>query len=563
MDQETKDKIKELFGGITEPVRIIYFASEKNCPYCRDQRFLLEEVVRLSNKLQLVVYDFDKDRELAKRYRVDKVPATIIVGKREYGIRFFGYCASHEFTSLINALVLVGGGETDLNPELVKMVQAIKTPVHLEVMVTLACPYCPQSVYAAHQLAFVNENITADMVEASEFPELSKTYDVSGVPKTMINGRVGFTGALPAQSVYLEIVKTIDPEGFERAEQTLRETQGHRHVVKADENTVYDTIIIGGGPAALSAAVYAARKEMNVLLVARELGGQMTSTAVIDNYLGLPGISGRELKEQFVFHAEQYPIAEHLGEKVSGLKSDNAVFHVLTDGNHRFKARSIIYAAGKEYRRLGVPGEDKFIGRGVAFCATCDAPLYRGKRVAVVGGGNSAFTALRDLAGFAKELFLIHRRNDFRADDSLVREIKALPQVRLYPDTTVREYLGGDKLQAVRLLTSDGKREFELEVDAVFLEIGLMPNTDPAKGLIELNSRGEIPVEKDNSTSIPGFFAAGDSTDVADKQIIIAAGEGAKAAIGAYNYLIAHKLFEKKVPDESWSQSVEEKGGDA
>lgn len=552
MDQETKDKIKELFGSITEPVRIIYFSSEKNCPYCRDQRFLLEEVVRLSNKLQLVAYDFDKDLEPAKQYRVDKVPATILAGKREYGIRFFGFCAGHEFTSLINALVLVGGGETDLNPELVKMIRSIRTPVHLEVMVTLTCPYCPQSVYAAHQLAFVNENITADMVEASEFPELSKTYDVSGVPKTMINGRAGFTGAMLAQSVYLEIMKIIDPDGFERVEQTLRESQGHRHVKKADENAVYDTIIVGGGPAALSAAVYAARKGMNILLVARELGGQMTSTAVIDNYLGLPGISGRELKEQFVYHAEQYPIAEHLGEKVTGVEFDNAVFQVLTDGDHRFKSRSIIYGAGKDYQRLGVPGEDKFIGHGIAFCATCDAPLYRGKRVAVVGGGNSAFTAVRDLAGFAKELFLIHRRKDYRADESLVRAIKELPRVRLYTDTTVLEYLGGETLRAVRLRSSGEKKEFELEVDAVFLEIGLTPNTDPVKGLMELNLRGEITVKKDNATSVPGFFAAGDATDVADKQIIIAAGEGAKAAIGAYNYLIANKLFEKKVPDENW-----------
>jgi len=552
MDQETKDKIKELFGGISEPVQIIYFTSEKNCPYCRDQRFLLEEVVRLSNKIQLVVYDFDKDRELVKRYKIDKVPATVIAGQKEYGIRFFGFCAGHEFTSLINSLVLVGGGETDLPPDLLKMAQAIKTPVHLEVLVTLTCPYCPQAVYAAHQLAFVNENITADMVESSEFPELSKTYDVSGVPKTMINGRAGFTGALPVQSVYLEVIKTIDPEGFERIEQTLRETQGHRLVVKADENTVYDTIIIGGGPAALSAAVYAARKEMKILLVTRELGGQMTSTAVIDNYLGLPGVSGRELKEQFVFHAEQYPIAEHLGEKVTELKLDDALFQVLAGGDRRFKARSIIYAAGKDYRRLGVPGEDKFIGHGIAYCATCDAPLYKGKRVAVVGGGNSAFTAVRELAGFARELFLIHRRDEFRADESLVREIKEIAHVRFYTNTTIQEYLGGEKLQSVRLRTSDGKREFELEIDAVFLEVGLTPNTDPVKNLLELNSRGEIPVKKDNSTSVPGLYAAGDSTDVADKQIIIAAGEGAKAAIGVYNYLIANKLFEKKVPDETW-----------
>jgi alkyl hydroperoxide reductase subunit F len=553
MDQETKDKIKELFDGLTGPVRITCFTSEKNCPYCRDQRSLLEEVVRLSGKLQLVVYDFERDREIAKRYRIDKVPATIISGARDYGIRFFGFCAGHEFTSLINALILAGTGEPDLPPEFVKMVQAIKTPVQLEVMVTLTCPYCPQSVYAAHQLAFVNEKITADMIEASEFPELSKTYDVSGVPKTMINGRAGFTGALPVQSVYLEIIKVIDPEGFERIEQTLRENQGHRQIVKADEGSIYDTIIVGGGPAALSAAVYTARKEMKTLLIARELGGQATSTAVIENYLGLPGISGRELKEQFISHAEQYPIAEQVGKNVVEVKQENALFQVLTEDKQRFQARTIIYAAGKDYQRLGVPGEDKYIGQGIAFCATCDAPLYRGKRVAIVGGGNSAFTAVRDLSGFARELFLIHRREEFRADESLVREMKALPRLRIYTGTTVQEFLGGEKLQSVRLRSIDGKREFELEVDAVFLEIGLTPNTDPVKDLLKLNVRGEIPVDKNSSTSRPGFFAAGDATDLTEKQIIIAAGDGAKAAIAAYRYLIANKLFEKRVPDENWA----------
>jgi alkyl hydroperoxide reductase subunit F len=553
IDAETKDKIRELLADISGPVNIIFFAAEKNCPYCRDQRTLLEEVVRLSDKLRLVVYDFDRDQVLARRYRVDKVPATIITGAREYGIRFFGFTAGHEFTSLINSIVLVGSGKSGLDPELEKLVRAIAKPVHIEVMVTLTCPYCPQAVDAAHQLALVNENILADMVESSEFPKLSKIYDVTGVPKTMINAHAGFTGALPVQSVYLEIIKVIDPDGYERIEQTLRESQGHRDVVKADERAVYDTIIIGGGPAALSAAVYAARKALKTLLIARELGGQMTATAVINNYLGLPGVSGRELREQFVFHAEQYPIAEHVGKKVTEIKLGNGVFLALTEDQHRFQALSVIYAAGKDYRRLGILGEDKFIGQGIAFCATCDAPLYRGKKVAVIGGGNSALTAVRDLAGFAKEIFLIHRREQFRADETLVKEIREIPHVRFYTGTTVLEYLGGEKLQSIRLRSADDKREFNLEVDGVFLEIGLTPNTIPVKKLLPLNERGEIPVQKDNSTAVPGFFAAGDATDVPDKQIVIAAGEGAKAAIAAYNFLIANKLFEKKVPDDNWA----------
>ncbi len=553
IDQETAAQIREILGTTTSNIRIILFTRERECPYCPDQRRLLEELTALSSRLKLTVHDLDKDRSIAEQYRIDKVPATVIATDRDYGIRFFGLTAGHEFTSIINALVMVGTGRSALPPELEQIVKTITRPVHLEVMVTLTCPYCPQSVFAAQQLAFVNEHITADAVDATEFPELSKRYDVSGVPKTVINGAHSFVGAQPVQSLLLEVLKAVDPEAYAQHETAIRESKGHRHARKADPKRLYDTVIVGGGPAALTAALYAARKAMDVLLLTRELGGQMTNTETIDNYLGLPGSSGKELYEQFLFHVEQYPIAEGVGEPVAAVTKSKDGFEVRTADDRRFRGRSVIYCAGKEYRTLGVAGEDKYIGRGISFCAICDAPLYRDKRVAVVGGGNSAFTAVRDLARFAKEVFLIHRRDAYRADPVLVDEIKKLKGVRLYPGTTVKGFTGGDKLTGLRLQSGGRSADFELEVDGVFLEVGLAPNTAPVKELIGLNERAEIPVAKDNSTPVPGFYAAGDATDVPGKQIIIACGEGAKAAIAAYNYLINNKLIGKKVPDESWS----------
>ena len=212
-------------------------------------------------------------------------------------------------------------------------------------------------------------------------------------------------------------------------------------------------------------------------------------------------------------------------------------FFVFTDDDRKFAARSVIYCTGQEYRRLGVPGEDRFIGKNIGFCATCDAPLYRGKRVAVVGGGNSAFTAARDLLNFASEIHLIHRREGFEADETLIEEVKTSEKVKMHTSMIVNSFLGWEKLNGVRLESVDGTDRYDLVVEGVFLEIGLIPNSGPIQDLIELNDSGEIPVNRDQSTSVGGLFAAGDVTDFEEKQISIAVGQGAVAALSSYKYL--------------------------
>jgi len=551
MDKKTRKEVTHILKNLTKHVRLVYFTEGKECPLCQKQQELLKAVASLSDKLELQVYNIKKNREKARQYHIEVVPATVLVGKKDYGVRFLGLTGGHEFTSLIHAIVMVGSEKSGLHPELEKLIRKIDKPVHIEVMVTLTCPYCPQAVHAAQQLAMVNDHIQADMVDSAEFPDLAQRYDVFQTPKTVINETHSFIGAQPAQAVYLEVLKAIDPEEYERMEQMIRETQGTRRVRKPESKQRYDMIVVGGGPAAMSAALYAARKEMNVLLIAKEIGGQITYTANVDNYLGLPGISGKEMRDQFVFHMEQYPIAESLGANVHTVIREDALFTVVTENGNKFESNSVVFCTGKEYRRLGVPGEKKFIGRGIAFCATCDAPLYKGKRVAVVGGGNSALTAVRDLINFATEIHLVHRRDTFTADTSLVIEVKTAKNVIFHTNMVVEAFLGNERLKDVRLKSSGGKRIKELKVDGVFLEIGLTPNTDPIKGIIQLNDRGEIPVKADCSTTIPGFFAAGDVTDVPEKQIVVAAGEGAKAAISAYKYLLNKGLIKREVP-EAW-----------
>jgi NADH-dependent peroxiredoxin subunit F len=541
-DDKTKKELKTLLGKLQEPVTIIYFTQPMACPMCREQEKILKEFVAFSPKLKLEIHDFVKDTDKVLQFRIDKIPATVVMGKKDYGIRLYGVTAGYEFTSLLEAVMMISTGKSGLRPELEQLIRAIDTPVHLQVMVTLTCPYCPQAVHVGQQMAFVNDTIRCDMVESSEFPQVAQYYQVQGVPKTIINEINSFEGALPAESFYLEVLKAVKPEEYQKIENAIREAQGERRVKPADEKTQYEVIVLGGGPAAMSAAIYTARKDLDVLLVTKDIGGQITFTARVDNYLGLPGLGGKEMATHFRYHMEQYPIAEALGKAVEKVEKKDEMFVVTLEGGQTYRGNSVIYCAGKEYRRLGVPNEEPFIGKGIAFCATCDAPLYRGRRVAVVGGGNSAFTSVRDLLPFASEVHLIHRREAFTADPLLIDEVKSARNLTMHQSTVVREVLGREKLTGLRLVSNDGSELLDLPVDGVFLEIGLTPRSEPVKDLLPLTEFGEIPVNKDNSTTLPGFYAAGDVTDVEEKQISISVGDGAKAALAAHKYLLDHRL---------------------
>jgi glutaredoxin-like protein len=542
IDEKTKKELTGTLERLKQPVQILYFTQQFACPACRDQEELLKEVAGHSKKLKVEVYDFLKDATRAAEYGIDKIPATVVRGDKDYGIRFYGLTAGYEFSTFIQAVLMISEGKSGLPKGFETLVASINEPVHIQVMTTLTCPYCPQAVHVAHQMAFINNNIRADMVDAAEFPALSQRYEVGGVPKTIINEVHSFEGALPMEAFYLQVLKAINPEEYRRIEDMIRESRGERKVKKGEAGHTYEVIIVGGGPAAMSSALYAARKDLDVLLVAKSIGGQISYTAVVDNYLGLPGIGGNEMVERFRIHMEQYPIAEVLGQNVALVEKKDSLFRVVTEDEQHFTGHSIIYCAGKEYRRLGVPGEERFIGKGIAFCATCDAPLYREKRVAVVGGGNSAFTAIRDLIHFASEIHLVHRRDDFTADSALVSEVKKAPNLKIHTSTVVREVIGKETLEGMRLMSSDGKDFYDVLVDGVFYEIGLNPITGAVKKLVRLNENEEIPVGKDNATDVPGFFAAGDATDVQEKQISISVGDGAKAALAAHKYLLDQKL---------------------
>ena len=554
IDESIKVKLEQIFSKLVSPVKLLFFTQQNACPSCARQRELLEELSALSEKIKLEVYDFVLNSEEAISYQIDKIPATAVIGEKNYGIRFYGLTFGYEFDSLLESIIIVSTGHSGLKPQLEGLIKEVSEPVHMQVFVTLTCPYCPEIVRIVHQFALINNNIQADIIESSEFPQLVQRYNVYGVPKTVINETHSFEGTLTAEATYLELLKAVNPEKYRRLEETIQGNQELYKIKTIDEKHEYEVIIVGGGPAAMTAAIYCSRKGLDVALIAKKLGGQVTYTGDIENYLGLPNLSGEQMTKAFSNHLERYPIIELLGVEVLQVKKVDNDFIVDTEKGKHFKAKSIIYCAGKEYLRLGVPGENSFIGKGIGFCATCDAPLYKGKRVAVVGGGNSAFTAIRDLLNFATEIHLIHRRKEFRADIELVNELVKAKSVFVHTPMVVSEFLGKDNLTGVRLESIDSKDKLDLNIDGVFLEIGLAPNTDSLKDLIELNELGEVPTDRFQSTSMKGLFAAGDVTDVSEKQICIAVGQGAMAALTAHKYLVENKLTKSKIDSkELWT----------
>ncbi|NLN74956.1 MAG: FAD-dependent oxidoreductase [Armatimonadetes bacterium] len=303
------------------------------------------------------------------------------------------------------------------------------------------------------------------------------------------------------------------------------------------DKTNYDLVIIGGGPAAMTAVVYAARKQVDMLVISDDIGGQTMWSSGVENYLGFPFITGAELVQKFEDHVRTFNVPQEY-TRATRLARSGDVFNIDTQDGRQFTSRAVIIATGKSPKMLNVAGEKEFLGRGVTYCATCDGPVFAGQNVAVVGGGNSGLDAVVQMMKICPRVYLIERSQSPRADAIMIQKAKADPNVEILTNTTVKEIVGGNFVEGLVIDSVDGGNLRKLDVSAVFVEIGLSPNTDFLNGIVRLNQNKEIPVDCAARTGIPGLFAAGDVTDVPEKQIIIAAGDGAKAALGAYAYLV-------------------------
>jgi alkyl hydroperoxide reductase subunit F len=436
-------------------------------------------------------------------------------------ITFAGVPLGHEFTSLVLALLQTSGRAPKIDAALAQQIREIKGTFNFETYVSLTCHICPDVVQALNTMAVLNPNITHTMIDGGVFKAEIETKQIMGLPTVFLNGDMFGNGRLSLE----EIIAKIDTGASAREAELL------------NQKAPYDVLIIGGGPAGASAAIYAARKGIRVGLVAERFGGQVLDTMGIENFISVPYTEGPKLVQSLEEHVKQYDVEIMNLQKVKTLKKADLIEIELENGA-TLRGKTAIIATGAGWRNLGVPGEAEFKNKGVAYCPHCDGPLFKGKNVAVIGGGNSGIEAAIDLAGIVKHVTVLEFLPDLKADEVLQKRLFSLPNVTVYRNVQTKEITGTDKVNGITFTNRETDAETHIELEGVFVQIGLVPNTNWLSDAVEKTRFGEIIVGRHGETNLEGVFAAGDCTNIPYKQIIIAMSAGATASLGAFDYLI-------------------------
>jgi alkyl hydroperoxide reductase subunit F len=437
-------------------------------------------------------------------------------------VTFAGLPLGHEFTSLVLALLHVSGHPPRIADAVRAQIAGLSRKMHFETYFSQSCQNCPDVVQALNTLAALNPNITHVAVDGALFQEEVSERQVMAVPTIYLNGERFGQGRMELE----EVLARIDTGATKRRAEEI------------SAKAPFDVLVVGGGPAGAAAAVYSARKGIRTGVVTDRFGGQVADTLGIENYISVMETEGPKLVAAFEAHVAAYDVDVMKHERVKRLVPGDTI-GVELDSGAKLSAKTVLVATGARWRDLGVPGEAEYRTRGVTYCPHCDGPLFKGKRVAVIGGGNSGVEAAIDLAGVVEHVTLFEFLDVLKADDILVRKLRSLPNVDIITSAKTTEIVG-DGRQVTGLRYQDRKTEVakELPIAGVFVQIGLLPNTDFLRGTVELTKFGEVVVDHHGRTSVPGIFAAGDVTTTPFKQIIIAAGDGAKAALGAFDHLI-------------------------
>lgn len=450
----------------------------------------------------------------------------------EARIAFAGLPMGHEFTSLVLALLHSGGHPSKTDPALLEQIRNLQGEFHFETYISLSCQNCPDVVQALNLMAVLNPNIRHTMIDGALFQEEVDSRNVMAVPSVFLNGEPFGQGRMALK----EIVDKIDTGAADRAAAELAEKEP------------YDLLVVGGGPAGAAAAIYAARKGIRTGLVADRFGGQVMDTVAIENFISVKATEGPKLVAGLEEHVRDYDVDLIVSQQAAKLRRDELVEIDLASGA-TLKSRAVVVATGARWREMNVPGEREYRGKGVAYCPHCDGPLFKGKRVAVIGGGNSGIEAAIDLAGIVQHVTVLEFSDTLRADEVLIRKARSLPNVDIITEAATTEVVGdGQRVNGLTYTDRASGENHSLELEGIFVQIGLVPNTDWLKGDMELTQHGEIVVDAKGQTSVPGVFAAGDVTDTPFKQIVIAMGSGATASLGAFDYLIRTSV-EDKVAD--------------
>ena len=434
------------------------------------------------------------------------------------GVIFAGVPLGHEFTSLVLALLQVSGRPPKIDQSLIDKIKNIKGEYHFETFVSLSCHNCPDVVQALNIMSILNPGITHTMIDGVAFKEEAESKNVMAVPSVFLNGEFFSGGRMTLEEILSKLGNGPSTEELSTKEP-------------------YDVLVIGGGPAGASAAIYAARKGIRTGIVAERFGGQVLDTMSIENFISVKHTEGPKLVAGLEEHVKEYDVDVMNLQRAIRLEK-NDLFEVELENGAILKSKSVIIATGARWRNLGVPGEQEFKNKGVAYCPHCDGPLFEGKHVAVIGGGNSGVEAAIDLAGIVKHVTLLEFMPELKADDVLQKRLYSLPNVTVLKNVQTKEITGIDNVNGITYVERDTGVEKHIELQGVFVQIGLVPNTDWLEGTVERTRFGEIIVDKHGATNIPGVFAAGDCTNNPYKQIIISMGSGATAALGAFDYLI-------------------------
>jgi NADH-dependent peroxiredoxin subunit F len=515
LDANLKQQLQAYLGRMTQPIEIVATLDASDA--AGEMRDLLEEIATLSSLITLRQRDADGSVR-APSFSVSRVGT-------DMGIRFAGIPMGHEFTSLVLALLQAGGHPPKADAAVVEQIEALDADLDFEVYISLSCQNCPDVVQALNLMAVLNPRVRATMIDGALFQAEVEARQIMAVPTVHLNGRPFGQGRMSVE----EILAKLDTNA------------GARQAAALNQKAPFDMLIVGGGPAGASAAIYGARKGIRTGVVTERFGGQVLDTMGIENFISVTETEGPKLAAQLENHVKTYDVdIMNLQRAEELLPADkDGLLTVKLASGATLRSRSVILSTGARWREMNVPGEREYRGRGVAYCPHCDGPLFKGKRVAVIGGGNSGVEAAIDLAGIVGHVTLIEFDGQLRADEVLQRKLRSLPNVRVIVSAQTTEVHGaGGKVTALSYLDRITKETHRVELEGVFVQIGLLPNTEWLKGTIALSPRGEIEVDARGQTSLPGVFAAGDATIVPYKQIIIAMGEGSKAALGAFDHLI-------------------------
>ena len=513
LDANLKAQLKSYLERVTQPIEIV--ASLDDGAKSREMHDLLKEIASLSSMITLLDNGTDARKP---SFSLNRPGGDI-------SLRFAGIPMGHEFTSLVLALLQVGGHPSKASPEVIEQIRALKGEFNFETYFSLSCQNCPDVVQALNLMAVLNPNIRHVAIDGALFQDEVTERQVMAVPSVYLNGVNFGQGRMGLE----EILGKLDTGAIERQAE------------KISAKDAFDVLVIGGGPAGAAAAIYAARKGIRTGVAAERFGGQVLDTMAIENFISVQETEGPKLAAALEEHVKQYDVDIMNLQRADKLLPGKAgeLHEVKFASGASLKAKTVILATGARWREMNVPGEQEYRSRGVAYCPHCDGPLFKGKRVAVIGGGNSGVEAAIDLAGIVSHVTLLEFDTKLRADAVLQRKLNSLSNVTVITNAQTTEVTGdGQKVNGLRYKDRATGELHHVELEGIFVQIGLLPNTDWLKGTIELSPRGEIVVDARGETSIPGIFAAGDVTTVPYKQIVIAVGEGAKASLSAFDHLI-------------------------